>query len=103
MAGNDSGFSASDVHDVLPRLPDVILDEAHQIAARNAEMFREAQPPPFGSAQVGGNDASSSGGGVRGASSAPQGAQGPQDQGARNAARKGTWPRRVVVLKMPVV
>jgi hypothetical protein len=83
MAGNDPGFSAPDAHGVPPRLPDVILGEAHQIAARNAEMYREPPPPPFVSAQVGVNDASSSGGGVRGAAPAPQGAQGPQDQGAR--------------------
>ena len=45
MAQNDTGFSASDVHAQLPRLPDVILGEAHQIAARNAEMYREPPPP----------------------------------------------------------
>ena len=41
MAGNDAGFSTSDVHGELPRLPADILDAAHQIAARNAEMFSE--------------------------------------------------------------
>ena len=59
MAGNDAGFPASDVHGELPRLPADILGVAHQIAARNNEMFREAPPPPFGSAQVGVNDAKS--------------------------------------------
>jgi hypothetical protein len=91
MAGNDAGFPASDVHGELPRLPADILGVAHQIAARNAEMFREAAPPPFASAHVGVNAAPSSGGGVVGAAAAAQHAPGVQKQGSRK--------RRVVVCK----
>jgi hypothetical protein len=91
MESNDSGFSASDVHGQLPGLPPAILDEASRIVARNAEMFHEAGPPSSSSAQVGVNDAPSSGGGVEGAAAAAQDAQGAQQQGSRK--------RRVVLCK----
>jgi hypothetical protein len=45
MESNDPGSSAPDFHGELPRLPPAILGAAHEIVARNAEMYREAPPP----------------------------------------------------------
>jgi hypothetical protein len=91
MAAIFAGFSAPESSAPLPPFAPSDLPHAQVSAAQDAPIFREDAAPPCASAQVVINDAPSSGGGVGGAAPAAQGAQAPQEQGARK--------RRVVKCK----